>query len=58
MSTQEIKDLLINTQEYYYDESLVKDVEIDTLNFKALADFLSTLDKNDHWSAKNLQNIL
>lgn len=58
MSTQEIKDLLINTQEYYYDESFVKDVEIDTLNFEALVDLLPTLDKNDHWSAKNIAVLM
>lgn len=54
MSTQEIKDLLINTQEYYYDESIVKDVELNNLNFESFLEILPKQDKSDRWSAKNI----
>ncbi len=54
MSTQEIKDLLINTQEYYYDESIVKDVEMDDLNFESFLEVLPKQDKNERWSTKNI----
>ncbi|HKY70022.1 MAG TPA: RNA-binding domain-containing protein, partial [Gammaproteobacteria bacterium] len=58
MSTQEIKDLLINTQEYYYDESIVKDVELNALNFEAFLELLSQQDSNDRWSAKNIATLM
>ncbi len=58
MSMQEIKDLLINTQEYYYDESVVKDVELDALNFEAFHDLLPKQDRDNRWSAKNIAALL
>lgn len=54
MSTQEIKDLLVNTQEYYYDESIIKDAQLDDLNFESFLEILPKQDKNDRWSAKNI----
>lgn len=58
MSIQEIKDLLVNTQEYYSDESLVKDVELDVLNFESIFEFLPKQEKDNKWSSKNIATLL
>lgn len=58
MSTQEIKDLLINTQEHYYDESIVKNITLDVLNFETIFEFLPKQDKDNKWSAKNIAALM
>lgn len=54
MPIQEIKDLLLNAQESYYDEAIVKDAKLDELDFERLIQFLPKLNKNEHWNSKNL----
>jgi len=58
MSVQEIKDLLVNTQEYYYDESTVQDVQLDSLNFDVIFEFLPKQNMNDRWSPKNIAALI
>lgn len=54
MSAQEIKDLLVNSTESYYDESVVDGAQLDELDFDKLTRLLPQLDVNDHWSSKNI----
>jgi ATP-dependent DNA helicase RecG len=44
MSIQEIKDFLANSQESYYDESVVKDADLEGLEFDRLVDLLPPLE--------------
>jgi predicted HTH transcriptional regulator len=57
MSIQEIKDLLVNAQENYYDEAIVKNAKLDELNFEQLIHFLPQLNKNEYWSSKNFATL-
>lgn len=58
MPIQEIKDLLINSTESYYDESLVTDVDLEKLDFNRLLSLLPELNKDDKWSAKNIATLI
>lgn len=58
MSTQEIKDLLVNTQEYYYDESILKDLELNALNFETLTALLPKQDSEGLTSPKNIAALI
>lgn len=58
MSTQEIKDLLINSQEHYYDESAIKNVELNSLSFETLSKLLPFLDRNEQKSSKNISALI
>jgi len=57
-SIQEIKDLLANSTEQYYDESPVKDASVDELDFDRLFTLLPQLDKNKRNSPKNIALLL
>ncbi len=54
MPIQEIKDLLVNSQEYYYDESTLKDAKLAELDIEQLVQFLPQLNKNELLNPKNL----
>lgn len=54
MSTQEIKDLLINSTDNYFDESVIDDAIVDELDFDRLTNLLPQLDRDDKWSSKNI----
>lgn len=58
MSIQEIKDLLINSTQIYFDESTVDDATLDELDFDKLLSLLPQLDKNEKWSQKNIAILL
>lgn len=53
MSIQEIKDLLVDAQESYYDESEVKDANFNELDFEKLLGLMPQLDQKDRKSSKN-----
>ena len=54
MPIQEIKDLLINSTQIYFDESTIADATLDELDFDRLAKFLPQLEQTDKWSLKNI----
>ncbi len=58
MSIQEIKDLLVNAQENYYDESAIKEAKIDQLDFNKLFTLLPQLDQSNHLSSKNIATLM
>lgn len=58
MSIQEIKDLLANSTETFYDESIVQEARLDELDFNKLAELLPQLDINERWSAKNIAILM
>lgn len=58
MSIQEIKDLLINAQENYYDESVVKETQLDQLDSDKLVNLLPQLDPNNNGSSKNVAALM
>lgn len=58
MSIQEIKDLLINSTQIYFDESIVDDAAIDELNFDRLSNLLPQLDRDEKWSSKNIAILM
>lgn len=58
MSNQEIKTLMTDAQENYYDESVVKEASFDELDFDKLINLLPELDKNDRRSSKNLALLI
>lgn len=54
MSVHEIKALLVDAQENYYDESAVKGANSDELDFDKLLRLLPELDKNEKNCSKNI----
>ncbi|MFA6036811.1 MAG: ATP-binding protein [Legionellales bacterium] len=58
MSAQEIKDLLSHAQEFYYDESIVNDADLDDLDFEKIVKFLPNIDKNNIKSEKNISILI
>lgn len=58
MSIQEIKDLLANSQEYYFDESTIKEIDLNTLNSNMICEFIPKQDKADSWSSKNIAALV
>ena len=58
MSIQEIKDLLINSTQIYFDESTIDDATVDELDFDKLTSLLPQLDKDEKWSAKNIAILM
>ncbi len=58
MSIQEIKDLLANSQEYYFDESTLKEIDIDALDFKTIFEFIPKQDKSDALSSKDIAALM
>jgi len=57
MSSEEIRALLANTTQVFYDESFLENTELDELDFDKLASFLP-LDKNEKWSFRNLAVLM
>lgn len=58
MSVQEIKDLLVNTEEYYFDKSSVREAKIDELDFNKISEFLPKFDKMDYKNSKNIAMLM
>lgn len=58
MSIQEIKDLLVDAQEIYYDESIIKDSELHELDFDKINKFLPKLNNDDKFSSKNISILM
>jgi len=58
MSIQEIRDLLAHGQEFYYDESPVKEATFDALDFKKLVELLPALDPEEHCTPKNIAILI
>ncbi len=58
MSIQEIRDLLINATQIYFDESTVDNANLDDLDFDMLLNLLPQLDKNNKWSQKNIAALM
>lgn len=58
MSIQEIKDLLVDAQEIYFDESVVKDSDLGELDFDKITELLPQLKNTDHLSSKNLSILM
>lgn len=58
MSIQEIKDLLVDSQENYYDESEVKDGDFNELDFDKLVNLMQQLEQNNKISDKNIAILI
>lgn len=58
MQFQEIKDLLIDAQENYYDESAIQDAKLENLNFDSLINLLPQLDVHNYSSSKNIAILM
>lgn len=58
MSIQEIKDLLINSTQIYFDESTIDDATLDELEFDKLTSLLPQLNKGEKWSSKNIAILI
>lgn len=58
MSIQEIKDLLISYQEIYFDESPVKNTNVNDLDFNSMSSFLPQLNLNNKAAEQNTAVLL
>ncbi len=58
MAIQEIKDLLANSQEYFFDESALKEIDLDALDFNTIFEFIPKQDKGDNWSSKDIAALM
>lgn len=58
MSVQEIKDLLINATQLYFDESIIDDTSLKDLDFDKLNSLIPTLDEKDKSSPKNIAALI
>lgn len=58
MAIQEIRDLLINSTQIYFDESPIEDTSLEDLDFDKLSALIPTLDKQDKSSAKNVATLM
>lgn len=54
MSIQEIKDLLSNSSNNYYDEAIVENAKLEDLDFEIMTKFLPQLDATNHILQKNV----
>lgn len=58
MSNSEIKDLLLNASNSYYDESVVEDAKLDELDFEKLSELLPLIKEKNYLAAKNMALLI
>lgn len=58
MSIAEIKDLLSNSQDVYYDQSSLKDVRLEELDLEKIVDLLSSMESPKEFSPKTLSILV